>query len=144
MALTVSMDEFKRVNYQRCLRQSDIKSITELAQKINNTNNERELLHIARVMLNQNSRNNRARHNEHNVELFKDLLVDRTRRGDVLTAYSACELLRERGIDYEGAKYYALLSALDDLVTEGYFTRDIVIKHGKRGRCGRYTIYIVN
>lgn len=146
MALTVSMDEFKRVNYQRCLRQSDIRPITELAQKMNSTDDERELLHIAREMLNQNRRNNRACHNEHNVELFKDLLVDRTHRGDVLTTHSACELLYERGIDCCGAKYYALLAALDDLVTEGYFTRDIVTKVAPffdRGR-GHYTIYIVN
>ena len=68
------------------------------------------------------------------------MLVDRTRRGDVLTTYSACELLRERGIDYEGAKYYALLAALDDLTKEGYFERDIVAKRGMRGH---YTIYIV-
>lgn len=141
MALTVSMDEFKGINRQRCLRQSDIKSITKIAQNMSNTDNELKLLRMAREMLNQNSRNNRAQHNECNVELFKDLLVDRTRRGDVLTTYSARELLRERGIDYEGAKYYALLAALDDLATEGYFTRDIVAKRGSRGR---YTIYIVN
>ena len=141
MALTVSMNEFKGINRQRCLRHSDIKSITELAQNMNSTDNELELLRTARAILNQNSRNHRAYHNECNVELFKDLLVDRTRRGDVLTIYSACELFRERGIDHEGAKYYALLAALDDLVTEGYFTRDIV---AKRGRGGHYTIYIVN
>ena len=141
MALTVSMDEFKGINRKRCLRQSDIKSITKIAQNMSNIDNELKLLRMAREMLNQNSRNNRAQHNECNVALFKDLLVDRTRRGDVLTTYSARELLRERGIDDEGAKYYALLAALDDLATEGYFTRDIV---AKRGRRGRYTIYIVN
>ena len=107
---------------------------------MNHVSDEYELLRIAREMLNQNERNNKAQHNERNVELFKDLLVDRTRRGDVLTTYSACELLRERGIDYEGAKYYALLAALDDLTKEGYFERDIVAKRGMRGH---YTIYIV-
>ena len=140
MALTVSMDDFKAINRQRCLRQTDIKSIVELAQDMQKAPDEYELLRIAREMLNQNERNNKAQHNERNVELFKDLLVDRTRRGDVLTTYSACELLRERGIDYEGAKYYALLAALDDLTKEGYFERDIVAKRGMRGH---YTIYIV-
>lgn len=140
MAITVSMDDFKAINRQRCLRQSDIKSVVELAQSMRDASDEYELLRIAREMLNQNERNNKAEHNERNVELFKDLLVDRTRRGDVLTTYSACELLRERGIDYEGAKYYALLAALDDLTKEGYFERDTV---AKRGRHGHYTIYIV-
>ena len=140
MALTVSMDDFKAINRQRCLRQTDIKSIAELAQDMQKAPDEYELLRIAREMLNQNERNNKAQHNERNVELFKDLLVDRTRRGDVLTTYSACDLLRERGIDYEGAKYYALLAALDDLTTEGYFERDVV---AKRGMHGHYTIYIV-
>lgn len=140
MALTVSMEDFKAINRQRCLRQADIKSVVELAHSMNNASDEYELLRIAREMLNQNDRNNKAQHNERNVELFKDLLVDRTRRGDVLTTGSACELLRERGIDYEGAKYYALLAALDDLTKEGYFERDIVAKRGQRGH---YTIYIV-
>ena len=140
MALTVSMDDFKAINRQRCLRQTDIKSIAELAQDMQKAPDEYELLRIAREMLNQNERNNKAQHNERNVELFKDLLVDRTRRGDVLTTYSACDLLRERGIDYEGAKYYALLAALDDLTKEGYFERDVVAKRGMRGH---YTIYIV-
>ena len=121
MAITVSMDDFKAINRQRCLRQSDIKSVVELAQSMRDASDEYELLRIAREMLNQNERNNKAQHNERNVELFKDLLVDRTRRGDVLTTYSACELLRERGIDYEGAKYYALLAALDDLTKEMAF-----------------------
>lgn len=140
MAITVSMDDFKAINRQRCLRQSDIKSVVELAQSMRDASDEYELLRIAREMLNQNNRNNKAEHNERNVELFKDLLVDRTRRGDVLTTYSACELLRERGIDYEGAKYYALIAALDDLTKEGYFERDVVAKRGMRGH---YTIYIV-
>ena len=140
MALTVNMDDFKAVNRQRCLRTSDIKSIVELAKEMNGNENEFELLRMARTMLRQGDRNERAQHNERNVELFKDLLVDRTRTGDVLTTYSACELLRERGIDYHGAKYYALLAALDDLTNEGYFVRDTV---KKRGVQGHYVIYIV-
>ena len=142
MALTVAKDNFKVVNRQRCLRQSDIKSVMEVAQSMNNVTDEYELLCIARQMLNQNDRNNKAQHNENNVGLFKELLVNRTRHGDILTTASACELLTERGIDYQGARYYALLAALDDLAREGYFTREVVSKRTRRGT-SHCTIYIV-
>ena len=142
MALTVSKDDFNVINRQRCLRQSDVRTLAELARDMRNVTDEYQLFRIAKQMVNQSATNERAHHNENNVDLYKELLVNRTSTGDVLTTRSACELLNERGVDYQGARYYALLAALDDLARQGYFTREVVSKRTRRGT-SHCTIYIV-
>ena len=144
MALTISKDDFSVINRQRCLRQSDVKTLAELAKDMQNVTDEYQLFRIAKQMVNQSATNERAYHNENNVALFKELLVNRTSTGDILTFASAHELLHERGIDYKGARCYALLAALDDLTKEGYFARELVSKRTRRGtRTSHCNIYIV-
>ena len=142
MALTVNLKNFKAVNRQRCIRTSDIKSVTELAQSMNSAGSEYELLRIARQMLYQNVRNYKAQCNEHNVRLFRNALIDSTRPGDSLTTESACELINESDIDRQGARYYAILAALDDLTNDGYFKREYFAKKSRRGT-SRICVYIV-
>ena len=143
MAITVNNGELSAINRQLCLRGTDIHSITEVAREMRNASDEHELLSIARRMLNQDKRNVRAQHNEHNVEFLKEMICAQTENGDMLTTYSACELLGENEIDHEGAKYYALLAALDDLVKEGYLRRDLM-RNWQNGANGSHiTVYIV-
>ena len=142
MTLTVSKDDFKVINRQRCLRQSDIKSVKELFISMENAVDDEELLTIAKQMVKNCKRNEKARHNEYNVNLFKKSLVKHTSTGDMLTLYSACRLLCECDTDDNGSRYYALLAALDDLTKEGYFIRETLSKKTKRGR-SHCTVYIV-
>lgn len=128
MAITIEITEVANINRQRCLRNSDIHSVTEIAKEMKNASDECELLSIARRMLSQEKRNARAGHNENNVQTFKDKICSLTRRGDMLTASSASELLEDedRELDEKGATWFALLAALDDLVEEGYLKRSVM------------------
>ena len=139
MAITVNQGELSAINRQLCLRRSDIHSIVEVAREMRNASDERELLSIARRMLNQDKRNVRAEHNENNVQVFKDKICRLTHRGDMLTAGSASELLydEDRELDHEGATWFALLAALDDLVAEGYLRRT-VMRNFRRGANGSH------
>ena len=139
MAITIEITEVANVNRQRCLRGTDIHSITEVAQEMRNASDESELLSIARRMLNQDKRNVRAGHNENNVQTFKDKICRLTHHGDMLTAGSASELLydEDRELDHEGATWFALLAALDDLVDEGYLKRT-VMRNFTRGANGSH------
>lgn len=143
MAITVNNGELSAINRQLCLRRTDIHSITEVAQEMRNASDEHELLSIARRMLNQDKRNVRAAHNENNVELLKEMICAQTENGDMLTTYSACELLGENELDHEGAKYNALLAALDDLVNEGYLRRDLMRSWHNGANGSHVTVYIV-
>ena len=139
MAITVEITEVAEVKRQRCLRGTDIHSVAEVAREMRNASDEHELLSIARRMLNQDKRNVKANRNERNVEVFKNRICALTHRGDMLTAGSASELIgtESRNLDHEGAMWYALLAALDDLVTEGYLKRT-VMRNYRRGSNGNH------
>lgn len=144
MAITMDRGEFSAINRQLCLRGTDIHSISEVALEMRNASDELELLSIARRMINTSQRNERALHNERNVELLKELICAQTETGDMLTTYSACELLGENNLDSNGAKYYALLAALDDLVNEGYLRRELMRCWHGNVHGSHTTVYIVN
>lgn len=145
MAITVEITEVANVARQRCLRTSDIQSVADMAMDMRNASDEHELLAIARRMLNQNTRNEKATRNEHNVTIFKDRICALTHRGDMLTAGSASELISEehRNLDHEGAQWYALLAALDDLVTEGYLKRTVMRNYQRGSNGSHIEVYTV-
>ena len=144
MAITINIEELniKAIYRQRCLREDDIKSITEIARDMRGKG-EDEILELARQICTQSERNDRARHNETNVESVKEYIADNCHAGDVLTLESASNIWREVRFDNEGARRYAVLAALDDLVKDGTLDRQRVRRRTRYGGTSHIDIYVV-
>lgn len=144
MAITISIGELniKAIDRQRCLREGDIKSITEIAKDMRGKG-ENEILELARQICSQSERNERAKHNEVNVEMVKDYIVDNCNSGDMLTLQSATRIWNEVRRDHEGAGRYAVLAALDDLVKDGTLERQRVGRRTRYGSTSHIDIYVV-
>lgn len=144
MAITINIEELniKAIDRQRCLREDDIKSITEIARDMRGKG-EDEILELARQICSQSERNDRARHNETNVESVKEYIADNCHAGDVLTLQSASHIWNEIGYDHEGARRYAVLAALDDLVKDGTLDRQRVRRRTRYGNTSHIDIYVV-
>ena len=144
MAITISIEELniKPIDRQRCLRESDIKSITEIARDMRGKG-EDEILELARQICSQSERNDRARHNEVNVESVKEYIADNCNTGDMLTLESASRIWNEVRRDHEGAGRYAVLAALDDLVRDGTLERQRVRRTTRYGKPSHIDVYFV-
>lgn len=144
MAITISIEELhiKPIDRQRCLRESDIKSITEIARDMRGKG-EDEILELARQICSQSERNDRARHNEVNVESVKEYIADNCNTGDMLTLQSASRIWNEVRCDHEGAGRYAILAALDDLVKDGTLERQRVRRTTRYGGTSHIDVYFV-
>lgn len=144
MAITISIEELhiKPIDRQRCLREGDIKSITEIARDMRGKG-EDEILELARQICSQSERNDRARHNEVNVEAVKDYIVDNCNSGDMLTLQSVSNIWNEVRFDDEGAGRFAILAALDDLVKDGTLERQRVRRRTRYGNESRIDVYFV-
>lgn len=144
MAITINIEELniKAIDRQRCLREDDIKSITEIAKNMRGKG-EGEILELARQICSQSERNNRARHNEVNIDSVKGYIVNNCHAGDVITLQSASHIWNEIGYDHEGAGSYAVLAALDDLVKDGTLERQRVRRRTRNGGTSHIDIYVV-
>lgn len=144
MPITISIEELniKPIDRQRCLREGDIKSITEIAKDMRGKE-ESEILELARQICNQSERNERAKHNEVNVETVKEYIVDNCNTGDMLTLQSATHIWNEVGRDHEGAGRFAVLAALDDLVKDGTLERQRVKRRTRYGGTSHIDVYFV-
>lgn len=144
MAITINIEELniKAIDRQRCLREGDIKSITEIARDMRGKG-ESEILELARQICSQSERNDRARHNETNVESVKEYIADNCHSGDVLTLQSASHIWNEIGYDHEGAGRFAILAALDDLVKDGTLERQRMRRRTRYGNESHIDVYIV-
>ena len=144
MAITINIEELhiKPIDRQRCLRESDIKSITEIARDMRGKG-ENEILELARQICSQSERNDRARHNETNVETVKEYITDNCNSGDMLTLQSALRIWNEVRRDHDGAGRYAVLAALDDLVKDGTLERQRVGKRTRYGNISHIDVYFV-
>ena len=144
MSITINIEELniKAIDRQRCLREDDIKSITEIAKNMRGKGEE-EILELARQICSQSERNNRARHNEVNIDSVKGYIVNNCHAGDVITLQSASHILSEIGYDHEGAGRFAILAALDDLVKNGTLERQIVRIRTRYNNASHINIYIV-
>ena len=144
MAITINIEELhiKPIDRQRCLREDDIKSITEIARDMRGKG-EDEILELARQICSQSERNDRARHNETNVESVKEYIADNCHSGDVLTLQSVSNIWREVRFDGEGAGRFAVLAALDDLVKDGTLDRQRVRRRTRYGGTSHIDIYVV-
>lgn len=144
MAITINIEELniKAIDRQRCLREDDIKSITEIARDMRGKG-EDEILELARQICSQSERNDRARHNETNVESVKDYIADNCHKGDVLTLQSVSNIWNEVRFDDEGAGRFAILAALDDLVKDGTLDRQRVRRRTRYGNESHIDIYVV-
>ena len=144
MAITINIEELniKAIDRQRCLREGDIKSITEIARDMRGKG-ESEILELARQICSQSERNDRARHNETNVESVKEYIADNCYSGDALTFKSALRIWHEVRCDHDGAWYYAVLAALDDLVKDGTLERLRVRKKNHDDSTSHVDIYMV-
>lgn len=144
MAITINIEELniKAIDRQRCLREDDIKSITEIARDMRDKG-EDEILELARQICSQSERNNRARHNEVNIDSVKGYIVNNCHAGDVITLQSASLIWNEIGYDHEGAGRFAILAALDDLVKNGTLERQRVRRRTRYGNESHIDIYVV-
>lgn len=144
MAITINIEELniRPIDRQRCLREDDIKSIAEIARDMRGKG-EDEILKLARQICHQSDRNDRARHNETNVESVKEYIADNCHSGDVITLQSASRIWNEVRRDHEGAGRYAVLAALDDLVKDGTLDRQRMRKRTRYGNSSHVDIYIV-
>ena len=144
MAITVTIEELniKAIDRQRCLRESDIKSIAEIAEDMRDKD-ENEILRLAKQICNQSERNDRARHNEINVESVKEYIADNCHKGDILTFKSALRIWNEVRCDHCGAKRFAILAALDDLVKDGMLERQRVRSKTHYNTTSHIDIYVV-
>lgn len=144
MAITINIEELniKAIDRQRCLREDDIKSITEIAKNMRGKGEE-EILELARQICSQSERNNRARHNEVNIDSVKGYIVNNCHAGDVLTLQSASRIWNEVRRDTKGAGGYAVLAALDDLVKDGTLDRQRVRRRTRYGGTSHIDIYVV-
>ena len=104
---------------------------------------ESEILELAKQICNQSERNDRAKHNEINVESVKEYIADNCHTGDVLTFQSALRIWREVRCDCEGASHYTVLAALDDLVKDGTLERLRVRKRNYNNNTSQVDIYMV-
>lgn len=152
MAIVIDINELgiKGINRQRCLRQNDVKPVEEIVSEITKANNEQAIIALARQIISQNDRNRKAANNERNINFIKDYVLDNTTHGDVITFDSVLNAVdhEEINISDYGAKYYAVLAALDDLVNSGDLLRKTVTKPPRYGyrRSRSYShinIYIV-
>ena len=144
MAITINIEELniEAIDRQRCLREDDIKSITEIAKNMRGKG-AGEILELASEICNQPERNNRARHNEVNIDSVKEYIVNNCHAGDVLTLQSASRIWSEVRRDTEGAGDYAVLAALDDLVKDGTLDRQRVRRRTRYGGTSHIDIYVV-
>ena len=126
MDFTVKVASIKDVNRQVCLRKKDIKSIREKAEELLNTKSDDDALRIARQIVNLGTRNNKALGNEDNINFYKNVIVEHTTSGDILTTASVeTTLYHFTHVDHTYANgQWAVLAALDDLVNEGYLRRE--------------------
>ena len=144
MSITISIGELniKPIDRQRCLREGDIKSITEIAKDMRGKG-ENEILELARQICSQSERNERAKHNEINVEAVKDYIADNCNTGDMLTLKSVSRIWNEIRFDDEGAGHFAILAALDDLVKDGTLEKQRVRSRTRYGSTSHIDVYFV-
>lgn len=141
MAYTINTNEYQEIKRDRCIRQRDCKSLVEFAEDLKNTNNEYDILSIARKIIRSGERNEKARSNEANIERLKDKIRSELRHGDMFTAYSINSIIYNTGLVENGAHWYALLSALNDLVNNGELERKLMRHNNDSG--SHVEVYIV-
>jgi plasmid replication initiation protein len=98
---------------------------------------EKELVRMARQVLNAASRNEVARGNENNITIITNLIISDTESGDVITTESCRELLRNNGVNHEYATRNAIIYALRDLVKSGYLAEPESMADDVSDRWGR-------
>ena len=141
--ITVNSNEFREVNRQRCIRKKDVRPLTEIVNGLTNTANDEEILRLAREIVYQGKRTERAIINESNLAIIKERLLENIKPGDMFTIYSAIKVCWNADTDQRGAhSSLAFLAVLDDLVKEGVLERKLMT-HDTRCGTGHMTVYIV-
>lgn len=137
--MSIKVTNLRAVNHDLCLREKDIQSATSIANSYMNNDrvSERELVRMARQILNAASRNKVARGNENNITIITNLIIADTESGDIITIESCGELLRNNGINHEYATRNAIIYALRDLVKSGYLAEPESMANDNCDRWGR-------
>jgi hypothetical protein len=137
--MSIKVTNLRAVNHDLCLREKDIQSATSIVNSYMNNDkvSEKELVRMARQVLNAASRNEVARGNENNITIITNLIISDTESGDVITTESCRELLRNNGVNHEYATRNAIIYALRDLVKSGYLAEPESMADDVSDRWGR-------
>jgi hypothetical protein len=137
--MSIKVTNLRAVNHDLCLREKDIQSATSIVNSYMNNDrvSEKELVRMARQVLNAASRNEVARGNESNITIITNLIISDTESGDIITTESCRELLRNNGINHEYATRNAIIYALRDLVKSGYLAEPESMADDVSDRWGR-------
>jgi hypothetical protein len=137
--MSIKVTNLRAVNHDLCLREKDIQSATSIVNSYMNNDrvSEKELVRMARQVLNAASRNETARGNESNITIITNLIISDTESGDIITTESCRELLRNNGINHEYATRNAIIYALRDLVKSGYLAEPESMADDVSDRWGR-------
>ena len=141
--MSIKVTNLRPVNHDLCLREKDIQSATSIVNSYMNNDrvSEKELVRMARQVLNAASRNETARGNENNITIITNLIIEDTESGDIITIESCRELLHSNGINHEYATRNAIIYALRDLVKSGYLAEPESMASDHCDRWGR-TYYV--
>jgi hypothetical protein len=141
--LTVDSKQFREINRQKCIRKRDIRSLTKIADGFTNAANDDEILRLAREIVYQGQRKEKAIINEINLTNIKEKLLENVSQGDMFTLDSVYKILWETKTSPKGAHLgHALLAALDDLVKDNVLERKTMV-HDVPSGTSHVTVYTV-
>ena len=140
MSITVNKKNF-RTPRTSCLTKADIKSLSELSQEMSTAINDDTILRIARKIIRENARNDKAENNEKNIDIILNYIIANTSKGDYITFDSVRSEIWElkhlgKCLSGYGARINAIPVAFARLEKEGYLKRKRMASTNKSGHCG--------
>ncbi len=130
MSITMSTEELNRIRRTQdihvCLDKSDVESLQSIAAKMTSHKSDDDILRLARRVLRAERRNDKAKGNQHNIDLLANAIMEQTKSGDMINLSTCYKLLRECRVNNEYATDNALIMALAQLTKSGYLTEEVV------------------
>lgn len=130
MSITMTAEELNRIRKTNdihvCLDKSDVESLQEIAAKMTSHRSDDDILRLARRVLRAERRNDKAKGNQHNIDLLVNAIMEQTKSGDIINFSTCYKLLREYRVNNDYATDNALIMALAQLTKSGYLTEEIV------------------
>ena len=130
MSIVMSTEELNRIRRTQdihvCLDKSDVESLQSIAAKMTSHKSDADILSLARRVLRAEHRNDKAKGNQHNIDLLANAIMEQTKSGDMINLGTCYKLLRECRVNNEYATDNALIMALAQLTKSGYLTEEVV------------------
>lgn len=143
MSITVNKKNLRNIR-NSCLTKDDVKTVSELSQKMSMAKSDYEVVAIAKEIVATGGRNERALGNEQNMNILYDYIVSHTSKGDYITRDSIVMGLCENNHFCICDSRYAIVNAvsvvLRRLEKDGYIKFKKVAKRNHFTKSGK-TIY---